>query len=229
MTDYLPAVASETDRLLASARALAPESLRESSLCAGWSRGHVLTHVARNGDAMVNLATWATTGVVTPMYASPEARDAEIAEGAGRPLEEQVADLEDTAKRFAAIAARLRPEHDDVPVEARDGARIRASTFPFMRLREVVFHHVDLDVGYGFADVPDELTAAFLDNAVKRLQRDPRAPALKIRTDEGDAYAIGDGTAYVTGPRAAVLAWLARGLTDGVACDRQLPALPFGG
>jgi len=229
MTDYLPAVASETDRLLESARALAPESLSDPSLCPGWTRGHVLAHVARNADAMVNLATWATTGVPTPMYSSPQARDAEIEEGAGRPLAEQVADIERTARRFADVAARLAPEHDDVPVEARDGTRIRASTFPFMRLREVVYHHVDLDAGYGFTDVPDELTAPFLDNAVKRLQRDPRAPALKIRTDEGDTYAIGDGTAYVTGPRAAVLAWLARGVTGGVTCDRRLPELPFGG
>ena len=29
----------------------------------GWSRAHVLTHVARNADAMINLLTWARTGV----------------------------------------------------------------------------------------------------------------------------------------------------------------------
>ena len=37
-----------------------------------WTRAHVLTHVARNADAMVNLVTWARTGVPTPAYPSRE-------------------------------------------------------------------------------------------------------------------------------------------------------------
>ena len=39
----------------------------------GWTRAHVLTHVARNADAMINLLTWARTGVPTPAYASDAA------------------------------------------------------------------------------------------------------------------------------------------------------------
>ena len=50
----------------------------------GWTRAHVLTHVARNADAMVNLVTWARTGVQTPAYVSRDARDADIETGAGR-------------------------------------------------------------------------------------------------------------------------------------------------
>ena len=45
-------------------------------LLPGWTVGHVLTHVARNADAYTNLLTWARTGVETPAYASPEAREA---------------------------------------------------------------------------------------------------------------------------------------------------------
>jgi len=48
-----------------------------------------------------------------------------------------------------------------------------------------------------------------------------------IRTDEGDAWSIGDGRPTVSGSRAAVLGWLTRGLTEGVVGD--LPTLPFGG
>ncbi|MFG1879257.1 maleylpyruvate isomerase N-terminal domain-containing protein [Sphaerisporangium sp. NPDC049003] len=53
------------------------------SLLAGWARGHVLTHVARNADGHINFLTWARTGVYTPQYPTPCAREAEIAEGAG--------------------------------------------------------------------------------------------------------------------------------------------------
>ena len=45
------------------------------SLLPGWSRGHVLTHLARNADGAVNLLTWARTGVETPQYVSQEQRE----------------------------------------------------------------------------------------------------------------------------------------------------------
>src|SRR5919198_6055635 len=56
---------------------------RAPSRLAGWSRGHVLTHLARNADALVNLLTWARTGVERPMYVSSDQRDADIEAGAG--------------------------------------------------------------------------------------------------------------------------------------------------
>ena len=42
-------------RLLASAAALSDEQLRGPSLLPGWSRGHVLSHIARNADGLSNL------------------------------------------------------------------------------------------------------------------------------------------------------------------------------
>ena len=77
-------IGEATDRLLASAAALTDASAGEPSLLPGWTRGHVLTHVARNGDGLGNLLRWARTGTETPMYASREARRADIEAGAGR-------------------------------------------------------------------------------------------------------------------------------------------------
>lgn len=51
----------------------------------GWSRAHVVAHVARNADALVNLLIWARTGIETPMYASGDQRAREIEEGARQP------------------------------------------------------------------------------------------------------------------------------------------------
>ena len=59
---------------------LVDEEFDEPSLLPDWSRRHVLAHVANNADALINLLTWARTGVETPMYASQEARDAGIEE-----------------------------------------------------------------------------------------------------------------------------------------------------
>ena len=70
-----------TARLSATCADVDDATARRPSLLPGWSVGHVLTHVARNADGMVNLVTWAVTGDRTPMYASMEARNAAIEEG----------------------------------------------------------------------------------------------------------------------------------------------------
>ncbi len=78
-------ISEATDRLIESASALADGQLRDPSLLPGWSRGHVLTHLARNADGLSNLLIWARTGVETPQYTSRDDRDAQIEEGSGRP------------------------------------------------------------------------------------------------------------------------------------------------
>ena len=136
----------------------------QPSLLPGWSVGHVLTHIARNADGMVNLVAWAVTGEPTPMYASMDARNQAIEEGAGRPAPELVADV-------AASAGRLREALDRL-VDAGPDALDRlllfgapppgtepdtpARALPYARLREVEIHHVDLGLpSYTPADWPD--------------------------------------------------------------------------
>lgn len=48
-------ISASTGRLLATASALTDEQVRAASLLPGWSRGHVLTHIARNADGLRNL------------------------------------------------------------------------------------------------------------------------------------------------------------------------------
>jgi maleylpyruvate isomerase len=221
---HLVAVDRHTGLLIQTARSLDPGSLGEPSRCPGWTRGHILTHLARNADALVNLVTNATTGSSTPMYASPESRETDIEAGAGRPLDEQVVDVETSAARFASAAAGLTDEMTDLPLVARNNTKVKAGYLPFMRLREVVLHHLDLNADYGFADVDDDVVLWLLQDTIRRLSRDPETPSMSIRTDEGDVWSIGDGQPIVSGSRAEVLAWLTRGVTTGVT--GTLPTVP---
>ncbi|MEP6649598.1 MAG: maleylpyruvate isomerase family mycothiol-dependent enzyme [Lapillicoccus sp.] len=221
---HLVAVDRHTELLLATARSLDPDRVGDPSLCPGWTRGHILSHIARNADALLNLVTNATTGSSTPMYASPESRDADIEAGARRPLAEQVGDVEASAARFASAASGLTEELVDVPLLARNNTKVQAGYLPFMRLREVVLHHLDLDAGFGFADVDDQAVLALLQDTIRRLRHDPETPSMSIRTNEGDVWSIGDGRPIVSGTRAAVLAWLTRGITSGV--EGPLPTIP---
>ena len=96
-----------------------------------------------------------------------------------------------------------------------------------MRLRELVFHHVDLLAGFGFADVDPEVQRVLLGEEVRRLRACDPPPDLTLRTPDGDEWTVGAGTASVEGDRGALLGWLGRGLTTG-RDRRPSPRLPEG-
>ncbi len=228
MTDLVPALEQHTASLLATAGSL--RDLEHASFCAGWTRAHVLAHLASNGRGMVNLVRAVVDGEPRTMYASQEERDTDITVGASRPLDALLADLEATSEDAIAALRRLGPEHAEARAERTPGGRtFRAATLPYLRLREVVYHHVDLDAGFTFDDVEAGLLALFLDREVAVLCRNTQAPSVRIISDEGDSYDVGDGpTTTVTGSRAGLLLWLSRQMPVGVSGDPQLPEPPRG-
>src|SRR6266436_585147 len=64
-----------TQRLLGTAREIADPELRRPSLLPGWTRAHVLAHLARGADAMRHLLVGARSGEDRPAYASEQERD----------------------------------------------------------------------------------------------------------------------------------------------------------
>jgi maleylpyruvate isomerase len=223
-------IEAATVRLVASAERLTPEELAGPSLCDGWTRGHVLTHVARNADSLVNLLTWARTGVETPQYPDDETRDAEIEAGAGRPLADLIADLQAASARFAEAMAEVPDGAWDVEVRWRSGKAAPARGIPVARLREVEIHHVDLDAGY----TPAHWDAAFVERemaqAVRAFAARDGIPAIElVATDGPGEWRLGSGpAARVSGPRPGLFAWLiGRSSGDGLTVDEgPLPHLP---
>src|SRR5918995_6807888 len=120
-----------TARLLATARTLDGAGLAAASLCPGWTRGHVLAHLARNADGCTNLLTWARTGVETPQYASADVREADIQAGAFRTLDEQLDDLDTSAKRLVEAAAAMPAEAWFATVRWTSGATAPAAQVPW--------------------------------------------------------------------------------------------------
>jgi maleylpyruvate isomerase len=220
----MPEVERATDRLLETAGRLRDHDVAAPSLLPGWSRGHVLTHLARNADSLTRLLDGARSGVRTQQYPSREHRDVEIAAGAGRGAAEQVADLRAAAERFASAV-------DAMPAEAwtfqLDGDPPRpAASVIWRRLREVEVHHVDLDAGYATADWSEAFSHRLLHEVVAALRARPGAPDLVLRsTDLGHELATGDGDGprTITGPTHALAGWLT-GRTGGAG----LSATPAG-
>lgn len=151
-TDLKDQIDEATDRLIATIGRMTEEEVRAPSLLPGWTRGHVITHVARNADGLRNLLTWARTGVVTPAYASQEARNAEIEEGAHRPVDILLADVAESAAAFNAEAASLSDDDWKAEVDVLGGPKFAADLIIPRRLAEVELHHTDLGTGYKASD-----------------------------------------------------------------------------
>ena len=163
-----------TQRLIDRARVITEPDLRAPSLLPGWTRAHVLAHLARGADAMRNLLVGVRSGQERPAYVSAEARQADIEHGAGMRADELMADLADSAMAWRTIARQLPDEGWQVPVRILDSAPFPADQLLTRRLVEVELHHCDLGAGYGPADWP----AAFADLDLAEPMRSQRADRL---------------------------------------------------
>lgn len=209
----LPELDRATDRLIRAAETLDDGAVAGPSLLPGWTRGHVLTHVARNADSYVNLLTWARTGVRTPGYASAEAREAGIQEGAARPLAEQLEDLRTACARLADTAEAMPADAWGAIIERTGGRKAPAATCVWGRLREVEVHHVDLDAGYRPSDWPDAFSQHLLREVVADLGAASGVTPLVLRPTELEhdltIGATDKDTTVVAGPAFELAAWLA--------------------
>ncbi|OWA04311.1 mycothiol maleylpyruvate isomerase [Streptomyces sp. CS113] len=216
----LASVRAATDRLLTAVGKLDNASVTESSRLPGWSRGHVLAHLARNADALVNVLEG------RPMYVSGEARDADIERDAPRPLDAQLTDVRESAARFQEVSAV--PADWSRTVELRNGITDSASRVPFRRWAEVELHHVDLCIGYELEDLPAEFTERETDFLAARFAGHPEVPPTLL-TDGTRAWRTGReadaAEVTVTGPPADLLGWLA-GRRAGSALTVEGGALP---
>ncbi len=222
--DDLASVQAATELLLNAVGTLDDAAVTQSSRLPGWTRGHVLAHLARNADALVNVLEG------RPMYVSGEVRDADIERDAPRSLDAHLADLRESAERFRAAGAA--PADWSRTVELRNGVTDRAERVPFRRWIEVALHHVDLGIGYELEDLPEDFTEREIDFLAARFTGHRDVPATTLATADGRTWTTGGGAdggpVAVEGTPAGLLGWLA-GRRDGSALavkGGDLPALP---
>ena len=161
-----------TQRLLGDARVMADSDLRAASLLPGWTRAHVLAHLARGADAMRNLLVGARSGQVRPAYASAEARQADIDQGATMTAKDLTADLADSAMALRTVARQLPDEAWQVQLRILDSVPFPAAQILTRRLVELELHHCDLGAGYGPADWPTAFAAMELAEPMRSQRQD---------------------------------------------------------
>jgi maleylpyruvate isomerase len=198
----LPWMRQGTSLVLAVADQLTDEDLRRPSGLPGWTRAHVLGHLARNAEALGRLASWARTGVSTPMYAAREQRAAEIETSAELPAPVLREELKYTAAEFDEALAQLTDTTWRAQVRSALGRAIPAAEIPWMRVREVWLHAVDLAAGVTVSELPAEVVDVLLDDVTGTLSARPGCPAVQlVPTDRDCAWQLSpaDGAARTRG------------------------------
>ncbi|NGO46672.1 maleylpyruvate isomerase family mycothiol-dependent enzyme [Streptomyces ureilyticus] len=199
LTVTLPWMRDGTALLLGATDRLGDPDLRAPSTLPDWTRAHVIGHVARNAEALVRLATWARTGVPTPMYGSREQRTAEIDASATLPPDVLREQLKSTAAELDDALAALDPTAWGTEVRSALGRTIPAAEIPWMRVREVWLHAIDLAAGVTFTDLPAPLTDALLDDVTAALSTRPGCPPVHLNpTDRDRTWRFGPTTAEAT-------------------------------
>lgn len=218
----LPWMRAGTAYLRAVVDEIPDADLRAPSALPGWTRAHVVGHLARNAEALTRLATWARTGVETPMYAGPAERDRDIERSAGLPAAVLRAELVDTAATLDAALDALTADQWQAPVRSALGRAIPAAEVPWMRNREVWLHAVDLATGATVDDLPAGVVDLLLDEVTRTLSdKDGCPPVTLAPTDRQRTWRLGP-------PRAlpVTVAATAAELTGWLTGRLQRPDLP---
>jgi maleylpyruvate isomerase len=213
-----------TAHLFALVDKLHDEDLRQPSALPGWDRAHVVGHVARNAEALARLVAWARTGIETPMYADSLQRTAEIERAAAQPPDTLRAQLIVTAEALDTSLSELTAAQWHAPVRSALGRTIPAAEVPWMRIREVWLHAVDLATEAGVDDLPAGIVDLLLDDVTTALSVKKDCPALRLDPiDRNRTWLLGkpEPAGTVSGTAADLAGWLTGRI---IGLDR--PALP---
>ncbi|WP_411123617.1 maleylpyruvate isomerase family mycothiol-dependent enzyme [Streptomyces sp. x-19] len=219
-------LAAAADRLLTGLADLTDADVPAPSTLTGWTRGHVLSHLARQAPALERLLSWARTGVETLQYPDRATRDAEIEAGAHRSAAALVADVRETAAHFQRSVEELPEPAWQATVRPFTGELCTPQRVLVIRLRELELHHVDLDLGYRVADIPTGARDIILADVLGYYAQAADVPPFTLRDDGGAELArYGTGGPVVSGSPADALAWLS-GRSTGTGLHTTTATLP---
>lgn len=222
-------LAEAGQRLTRSVDNLQGDDWQAPSLLPGWTRAHVVAHLALNGEALEGVLRGVVEGEAVPMYRSQEQRDADIEElAATEPAELRERLLASLTTFGEAVTAMPEDAWSGRFDRARGGPSLPLHAVPLMRVREIEIHHVDLGTGYSPEAWPASFAEAVVEGMVKRIDPDPGFRVTPLDVERNwDVGRVGDDPVVVTGPVTWLAWWLTgRSAHDRVSCTRgELPEI----
>ncbi len=195
------------------------DELGEETNLEGWTRAHIISHVSYNAAALCNLVEWATTGVETPMYSSPTARNEEIEYGTTLPPAALFNLHDHTVARLTAAWNSMDDAAWGHQVRTAQGRTVPAEEMLWMRSREVWIHAFDLNKGATFEQIPTIILQTLIPEILAKWG--DQADFTLIDTDSGERY--GNGSTEIRGSLAGLARWASGRGSAGVDTDLEPP------
>jgi maleylpyruvate isomerase len=216
------AVQEGTRRLLRTVDAMTDAEWPAPSTLPGWSRAHVVAHLALNAEGLAAVVDGLIRQEPVPFYRSDADRDGDIEALAAEPPSELRERLLGATTTWLRAAEALPVDAAATTFERTPGGAVYpAGDIPLMRRLEIEIHHADLALGYGPPDWPADFVADLL--PVLAWDRGAEHDLL-LRTPDGD-LPVGAGTGPVVAGSAADLTWWLLGRGAGEGLSGELPAL----
>lgn len=195
------------DAMTGLAAHLTDQDVSAASELPGWTRGHVLAHVAGIGNAMARQLEYAARGERIKLYdGGSEGRNRAIELSAGHTISQHrtavAAALDRALNAFGALDA---PGWQE-PISYRDGVVFDGGLALW---RELTIHATDLGTGRG----PETWSRAFCEHLIDflsaRVPKDQRFVLQPLGLASAAIGAAGGRTTVINGMLTDIAAWLA--------------------
>ncbi len=203
LTDRLGAAA---DALAGKAAKLSDDDVRAATELPGWTRGHILAHVANVADAVARQVEYALRGESIEFYdGGMGGRTQAIEMAAGNPAAEHQGKLDAALSRVLSALAGLDDEQWTLRINYRDGTVYDGALALW---RELVIHLADLNVGRGPETWSKEFCVYLIEFLASRVPQGIRLVLLPLALP---TITVGNGanTVSVQGMLTDIAAWLA--------------------
>jgi len=229
VADEIEALHHSDQRAVRTVDSLTDVQWAGPSILPGWTRAHVVAHLALNGEGFAGALEGLADGRVVPIYLSDEHRNADIEALARTPYGAIRERFFAATSHFRAIATSLRSRDWEGTVpRLPDGPTWPAVDLIGARQREVEIHHADLEAGYTHRDWPPAFCSQLLDQVSGDHADSADSEDFSVcASDLGSTWPVGAEQPVVTGAAADLGWWLVgRGQGEGLTTDHDsLPAL----
>lgn len=216
-------------RAIRSVDSLSDAAWAEPSLLPGWTRAHVVAHLALNAEGFARALNGVLDDEVVPVYQSNEARDAEIEQLATAETSEIRDRYFGATQHFRSVAGALDKDHwTGTILRLPTGPEWPTRSLVPVRRQEVEVHHADLGVAYTQQSWPSDFSVWLLNRTTTTHAESPDSADFAIRaTDVEQTWQVGAATPEITGSAADLAWWLiGRGSGDGLTVEGgALPVL----
>ncbi len=215
-------------RAIRSVDSLSDAAWAEPSLLPGWTRAHVVAHLALNAEGFARALKGVLDDEVVPVYPSNESRDAEIEELAADDISEIRDRYFGATHHFRTLAGALDEDHwTGTILRLPTGPEWPTRSLVPVRRQEVEVHHADLGVAYTHLNWPPDFSRWLLNRTTATHAESPDSADFAIRAfDLDETWEVGASTSEITGSAADLAWWLiGRGTGEGLSPAGNLPTI----